>query len=169
MKPLKLTMQAFGSYGTKPVIDFTKLNQNLFLVTGDTGAGKSTVFDAIVFALYGEASSSRNKKNGLELQSQFVGYDTEPFVELIFSEKNGGKTEVYTVRREPIHMRFVGKEKKEKRETGKVTLTFQDNTQYTQKDANQKIEEIVGLTKNQFMQVAMIAQGEFRELLTVNA
>ena len=83
-------------------------------------------------------------------------------MELIFSEKNGGKTEVYTVRREPIHMRFVGKEKKEKRETGKVTLTFQDNTQYAQKDANQKIEEIVGLTKNQFMQVAMIAQGEFR-------
>lgn len=169
MKPLKLTMQAFGSYGTKTVIDFTKLNQNLFLVTGDTGAGKSTVFDAIVFALYGEASSSRNKKNGLELQSQFVSYDTEPFVELVFSEKNGGKTEVYTVCREPIHMRFVGKEKKEKRETGKVTLTFQDNTQYMQKDANQKIEEIVGLTKNQFMQVAMIAQGEFRELLTANA
>lgn len=169
MKPLKLTIQAFGSYGTKTVIDFTKLNQNLFLVTGDTGAGKSTVFDAIVFALYGEASSSRNKKNGLELQSQFSGYDTEPFVELVFSEKNGGKTEVYTVRREPIHMRFVGKEKREKRETGKVTLTFQDKTQYTQKDANQKIEEIVGLTKNQFMQVAMIAQGEFRELLTANA
>ena len=62
MRPLKLTMQAFGSYGNKTVIDFTKLNQNLFLVTGDTGSGKSTIFDAIVFALYGETSSTRNKK-----------------------------------------------------------------------------------------------------------
>ena len=82
MRPVKLTMQAFGSYGKRTVIDFEKTNQNLFLITGDTGAGKSTVFDALVFALYGEASSLQNKKDGIELQSQFVDYDVEPFVEL---------------------------------------------------------------------------------------
>ena len=80
MKPIQLTMQAFGSYGKKTVIDFTKPDQNLFLITGNTGSGKTTIFDAIVFALYGEASSNANKKNGAELQSQFVEIGTEPFL-----------------------------------------------------------------------------------------
>ena len=87
MKPIQLTMQAFGSYGKKTVIDFTKPDQNLFLITGDTGAGKTTIFDAIVFALYGEASSVVNKKNGTELQSQFSENSVEPCVELVFSER----------------------------------------------------------------------------------
>ena len=70
MKPLRLKMQAFGSYGKETTIDFEKVNQNLFLITGDTGAGKTTIFDAIVFALYGEASSSLNKKEGVVLQNR---------------------------------------------------------------------------------------------------
>ena len=105
MRPLRLTMQAFGSYGKRTVIDFEETNQNLFLITGDTGAGKTTIFDAIVFALYGEASSGTNKKDGKELQSQFVDLDIEPFVELTFAEGSGENREEYTVRRIPRHIR----------------------------------------------------------------
>ena len=98
-------MQAFGSYGKETTIDFEKVNQNLFLITGDTGAGKTTIFDAIVFALYGEASSSLNKKEGVVLQSQYVDFDSEPYVELVFSEGRDEKREIYTVRRVPRHLK----------------------------------------------------------------
>ena len=80
MRPLRLKMQAFGSYGKETVIDFTNVDQNLFLVTGDTGAGKTTIFDAIVFALYGEASSTNNRNEGFVLQSQFADVYVDPFV-----------------------------------------------------------------------------------------
>ena len=93
MRPLKLTMQAFGSFGRRTVIDFDQVKQNFFLITGDTGAGKTTIFDAIVFALYGEASSGLNKKSGAELQSQFAGDAVLPFVELTFSEGDGEERE----------------------------------------------------------------------------
>ena len=85
MRPITLVMQSFGSYGQRTEIDFRKPDQNLFLITGDTGSGKSTIFDAIVFALYGEASSNRNRKDGEELQSQYSDIRTEPFVDLTFS------------------------------------------------------------------------------------
>lgn len=167
MRPLKLTMQAFGSYGKKTPIDFEEPNQNLFLITGDTGAGKTTIFDAIVFALYGEASSSSNKKDGVVLQSQYAALDLEPFVELTFSE--GNEQEIYTVRRVPRHLRKKlrgAKSDQDVREiAGSVTLIMPDESEYPQKEADKKLEEIIGLTKEQFMQVAMIAQGEFMELL----
>ena len=165
MRPVKLTMQAFGSYGKRTVIDFEKTNQNLFLITGDTGAGKSTIFDAIVFALYGEASSGINKKDGTELQSQYVGPETEPFVELVFSEATGAEKKTYTVRRVPRHFRPLKRGTGVKEESGSVSLIMPDDSEYPQKETDRKLEEIVGLTKNQFMQVAMIAQGEFMELL----
>ena len=168
MKPLRLKMQAFGSYGKETTIDFEKVNQNLFLITGDTGAGKTTIFDAIVFALYGEASSSSNKKEGVVLQSQYVSYEYEPFVELVFSEKNGEEQEIYTVHRVPRHLKQItrGANKgKAKENTGSVSLTMPDGMEYPTKETDRKIQEIVGLTKSQFMQVAMIAQGEFMDLL----
>lgn len=165
MRPLKLTMQAFGSYGKKTEIDFTAPNQNLFLITGDTGAGKTTIFDAVVFALYGEASSNDNKKDGAELQSQFAP-GLEPYVEMTFSEKQRGMDQAFTVRRSPRHLR------PRRRGTGSdmavsetVSLILPDGREYPAKEADGKIVEIVGLTKSQFMQVAMIAQGEFMELL----
>lgn len=168
MKPLKLKMQAFGSYGKETAIDFENVNQNLFLITGDTGAGKTTIFDAIVFALYGEASSSANKKEGVVLQSQYAGFSAEPFVELVFSEGRGVEQEIYTVRRVPRHLKTItrGASKGKQREvTGSVSLIMPDGTEYPSKETDSKIQEITGLTKNQFMQVAMIAQGEFMDLL----
>ncbi|MCD8397995.1 MAG: AAA family ATPase [Lachnospiraceae bacterium] len=203
MRPIKLTMRAFGSYGNLTTIRFDGLNQNLFLITGDTGAGKTTIFDAIVFALYGETSSSANKKDGVVLQSQFVPFDQEPFVELTFSEENqktrqqidpdhfgenangtpadaasgrmvweetcGSVPSVYTVRRVPRHLRLLtrgaGKGSATREVSGNVSLTMPDGTDYPSKETDRKLEEIVGLTKAQFMQVAMIAQGEFMELL----
>ena len=168
MRPKKLVMQAFGSYGKKTEIDFTKSKQHLFLITGDTGAGKTTIFDAIVFALFGEASSGYNKKSGEELQSQFVDYGNEPFVEFTFTEKVGSMEEEYRVRRIPRHIRPYKKGKEGYTdEKEKVSLFFPDNTEYSQnlKETNSRIEEIIKLTKNQFMQVSMIAQGEFMEVL----
>ena len=165
MRPLRLTMQAFGSYGKRTVIDFEQTNQNLFLITGDTGAGKTTIFDAIVFALYGEASSGVNKKNGTELQSQYVDPGVEPFVELVFSEETAYGREEYTVRRVPRHVRPRKRGTGVKEESESVALTMPDGSEYPQKETDRKLEEIVGLTKSQFMQVAMIAQGEFMELL----
>lgn len=165
MRPLKLKMQAFGSYGRETVIDFKKPEQNLFLITGDTGAGKTTVFDAIVFALYGEASSSLNKKEGVVLQSQYAELNLEPYVELEFMEGE----DQYTVRRVPRHLKTItrgaAKGTGTREITGSVALFMSDGTEYPPKEVNAKLQEITGLTKSQFMQVAMIAQGEFMELL----
>ena len=169
MRPIKLTMQAFGSYGEKTVIDFTEPVQDLFLITGDTGAGKTTVFDAIVFALYGEASSSSARKNGVELQSQFADQGTEPFVELVFSENRGGNEEIYTVRRVPRYMRPKKRGDGAIQESGRLSLIMPDGTEYPQKEADAKIRSVTGLTKDQFMQVAMIAQGEFMDVLRASS
>ena len=165
MRPIMITMQAFGSYGKKTTVDFTNASGNLFLITGDTGAGKTTIFDAIVFALYGEASSNSNKKEGVILQSQYVGTDVTPYVEYTFMM--GG--DEYMIRRVPRHMRDLKRASSKgntmKEEAGSLSLIMPDGMEYPSKEANKKIEEIVGLTKEQFMQVAMIAQGEFMELL----
>ena len=165
MKPLKLTMQAFGSYGERTVIDFSVPNQNLFLVTGDTGSGKTTLFDAIVFALYGETGSENNKKSGDELRSQFADEAVQPMVELIFSEMNGAQEEIYTVQRIPRHRRAKKRGSGYVNESEKVTLWMPDGTEYPTKETNEKLESMIGLNKRQFMQVVMIAQGEFMELL----
>ena len=170
MKTIKLVMEAFGSYASKTVIDFREPNQNLFLITGDTGAGKTTIFDAIVFALYGESSSTLNKKTGTLLQSQFASLDVKPYVELTFSQGYGDDEKIYTIHRIPQHYTYykAGTKKglrKEKAESGSIALMMPDGSEYPQKEANKKIIDIIHLTKEQFMQVAMIAQGEFMDVL----
>lgn len=167
MRPIKLTMQAFGSYAAKTTVDFSESVGNLFLITGDTGAGKTTIFDAIVFAIYGEASSVANKKEGVLLQSQYADVDVCPEVTLSFSE--GGGDAVYEVCRIPRHVRRLKKASAKgnttKEEPGSVQLTLPDGTVCPAKETDARLEEIVGLSKSQFMQIAMIAQGEFMELL----
>jgi exonuclease SbcC len=113
MKPLKLKMCAFGSYAKETTIDFAKSTQNLFLITGDTGAGKTTIFDAIVFALYGQASSTENKKDGVMLQSQFTSYDQTPYVEFTFADSARDNASIYKIRRVPRHLRPVKRKTKD--------------------------------------------------------
>ncbi len=167
MKPIRLILQAFGSYGKRCELDFTKPTQNLFLITGDTGAGKTTIFDALVFAVYGEASSNSNRKDGTELQSQFADYDVTPFVEFTFSKGYGDNEEIYTVKRIPRHLRYLKRGSGLTEDSEAVSLILPDGSECAQssKEIDALLEEIVGLTKEQFMQVAMIAQGEFMELL----
>ena len=99
MRPVKLTMSAFGSYAGVEEIDFTKMQHGLFLVTGDTGAGKTTIFDAITYALYDRTSGG--SRDGNMMRSQYASDDTETFVEYVFSYRG----EVYRVRRNPEYMR----------------------------------------------------------------
>lgn len=172
MRPIQLILQAFGSYAEKTVIDFTQPAQNLFLITGDTGAGKTTIFDGIMFALYGTASSGTNRKEGEELYSQF-GQEKclEPYVSFTFSEQENGAEVRYTVYREPRHRKLRkkgGVVTANKTVTNEnVELTLPDGSVYPEKIAatNEKIEEIVGLTAEEFRQVVMIAQGEFMQML----
>ena len=165
MRPLQITLQAFGSYADLTVIDFTKTTENLFLISGNTGAGKTTIFDALVFALYGEASSCQNHKEGLILQSQFRPQDgkdlKETFVSLTFEENR----QHYTVRRVPRQERAKKRGKGVTLINASVTLTLPDGSIYPLKETDAKLRELIGLTKEQFMQIAMIAQGEFMELL----
>lgn len=165
MRPIQITLQAFGSYADLTVIDFTKTTENLFLISGNTGAGKTTIFDALVFALYGEASSCQNHKEGLILQSQFRPQDgkdlKETFVSLTFEENR----QHYTVRRVPRQERAKKRGKGVTLINASVTLTLPDGSIYPLKETDAKLRELIGLTKEQFMQIAMIAQGEFMELL----
>ena len=178
MKPILLTMQAFGSYGEKTEIDFQK-GGDFFLISGDTGSGKSTIFDAMMFALYGEVSTvgiNKDKKKNEKLDemlSQFVDVQkTKPYASLVFTAYQHGQEETYTVRRTPRYTRPAKRgdaKLQDERET--VELLMPDGSQYPGKlsETNRKIEELVGLTADQFRKVVMIAQGEFMDFLRANS
>lgn len=161
MRPLQLTMAGFGPYAGVQVLDFDRLGSSgLYLITGDTGAGKTTIFDAITFALFGEASG--NNRDSSMLRSKYAKDDAPTYVELTFSYD--GK--VYTVNRHPKY------ERAKTRGTGTTTkpagakLTYPDGRQVTKNgEVDAAIREIIGLTREQFSQIAMISQGDFRKLL----
>lgn len=167
MKPIRLTMQAFGSYGEKTEIDFQK-GGDFFLISGDTGSGKSTIFDAMMFALYGEVSTNGSGKEN-ELLSQFVDVrNDKPLVSLVFTAHQHGQEETYKITRTPRHIRPAKRTGAKQQEEGETAeLLMPDGSQYPGKlsETNRKIEDLVGLTADQFRKVVMIAQGEFMDFL----
>ena len=161
MRPLKLTISAFGPYAGKMELDFENLGSSgLYLITGDTGAGKTTIFDAISFALFGEASGG-NREPGM-LRSKYADDKTPTEVELTFLY--AGKE--YTVTRNPEYMRPKGRGEGMTKQAADARLVYPDGHVVTKlKDVNIAIKEILGLDRDQFGQVAMIAQGDFLKLL----
>ncbi|RVU54003.1 AAA family ATPase, partial [Anaerosphaera multitolerans] len=161
MKPLHLTMSAFGPYSDKVEVDFSLLgNEGLYLVTGDTGAGKTTIFDAITYALYGTASGD-NRSNNM-LRSDFASIDIPTYVNLKFDCRG----ELYEVKRNPEYMRKSKRGDKEVREPANASLIYPDGKVVTNvKEVNSEIEELLGINREQFTQTVMIAQGDFLKLL----
>ena len=161
MRPRKLVISAFGPYAGRTELDMDRLGQGgLYLITGDTGAGKTTIFDAITFALYGEASGA-NREPGM-LRSKYAEPDTPTFVELTFSY--GDK--IYTVRRNPEYERPAKRGGGTTSQKADAELTMPDGRVIAKvKDVNAAVREILGVDRNQFSQIAMIAQGDFLKLL----
>lgn len=170
MKPLELILSAFGSYGGTERVDFEKMRQGLFLITGDTGAGKTTIFDGITYALYGQTSGRR--REGDMMRSQYASDTDETYVAFTFSER--GK--VYTIRRNPAWLRRSRRKNKAgeyalTKESAKVELIMPDGKAFPgkMKETDQKIVEIIGMDINQFSQVSMISQGDFMKLLLASS
>lgn len=169
MKPIYITMKFFGSY-KDVTIDFSKINSGIFLITGDTGAGKTTIFDAITYALYGE--SSGGKRDGKMMISQFAA--PNEFTEVIFCFKYGKNK--YIVKRSPEQKRYKEKiddnknkiyEELKSLKKPTLELTMPDGSLFNGKmtEINQKIQDIIGIDASQFVQIAMLAQGDFLKLL----
>ena len=161
MRPLKLTMSAFGPYAGSTEVDFTNLgDRGLYLITGDTGAGKTTIFDAITFALYGEASGEIRESS--MLRSKYADAKTPTFVELIFAL--GGKE--YRIYRNPEYERPKARGEGFTLQKSDAELVLPDGKVIArQREVNQQIVEILGIDRSQFTRIAMIAQGDFRKLL----
>lgn len=161
MRPVKLTLSAFGPYAGRVELDFDKLGSSgLYLITGDTGAGKTTIFDAITFALFGEASGG--SREPAMLRSKYADPATPTEVELTF--RYDGKE--YTVRRNPEYDRVKKSGAGLTTQKAEAMLTYPDGRVVTRrKDVNTALREIIGLDRNQFSQITMIAQGDFLKLL----
>lgn len=161
MKPIYLEMCAFGPFADKTVIDFSELGEgSLYLITGDTGAGKTTIFDAITFALYGEPSGD-NRDAGM-LRCKYASLDSPTYVEFVFECK--GK--IYRVKRNPAYERPARRGSGVARESANSELILPDGTVVTKNaDVNGRIVDIIRLDRQQFSRIAMIAQGDFLKLL----
>ena len=165
MRPLKLTLSAFGPYAAETVLELEKLGRGgLYLVTGDTGAGKTTLFDAITYALYDH--SSGGVREGAMLRSKYADPKTPTFVELEFEV--GGKR--YTVRRNPEYLRPKTRGEGFTTEKADATLTYGDGRPPVTraKEVTAAVIDVIGLDYNQFSQIVLIAQGQFTRLLNAS-
>src|SRR5699024_9106310 len=166
MRPLKLEITAFGPYKTTEIIDFTKLQHHqLFVISGPTGAGKTTIFDAICFALFGTASGS-DRQNVMMLRSHFADDDVHTAVQFIFRLHD----RTYRVLRQLGHKKVGNKTATgEKYELFEILADEREVPAVDRQivtEINQKLEQLIGLTEDQFKQIVMLPQGEFRKLLT---
>ena len=161
MRPLKIEISAFGPYAGKQVVDMEALGETgLYLITGDTGTGKTTIFDAIVFALYGTASSDR--RAGDMLRSKYAEPETPTRVKLVFDYRN----HAYEITRNPSYRRPKLRGDGFTEEKAYAELKLPSGGLVTGiADVDLKISNILGMTRDQFMQIAMIAQGDFLKLL----
>lgn len=161
MKPLEITVSAFGPYAGSVQIPLSKLGeQGIFLITGDTGAGKTTLFDAICFALFGEVSGSNREVDSL--RSDFASLSTKTFVDLTFSHHG----ETYRILRNPAYLRPKKSGEGTTKETADATLWYPDGSVVSGAEKVKKAAEtLLGIDAKQFKQIAMIAQGEFLKLL----
>lgn len=161
MRPLKLRISAFGPYAGVTELNLDSLGESgIYLITGDTGAGKTTIFDAITFALFGEPSGDNRKPS--MLRSKYAQPDTPTEVELTFI--NAGR--YYTVKRNPEYERPAKKGGGTTKQRAEACLTLPDGSIISRPgEVNSAIQEILGVDKNQFSQIAMIAQGDFLKLL----
>lgn len=161
MKPTNLIISAFGPYADKVELDLAKLGENgLYLITGDTGAGKTTIFDAITFALYGAASGSNREVN--MFRSKYADVKTPTFVEITFEYRN----KEYRIKRNPEYLRPSKRGDGLTAEKAEAELTYPDGkvlTNYAK--VTKAVEELIGIDREQFKQIAMIAQGDFLKLL----
>lgn len=164
MKIHQLKLRAFGPYKQEQVLDFTSLNEKqLFLVTGPTGSGKTTLFDAIAYALYGK--SSGNGREGEDFVSQHASIEDQTMVELTFELK--GQT--YTIKRSPKQIRPKARGEGTTVKNAEATLTAEGHVFTSIAEINVKMEEILGIDAQQFRQIVMLPQGEFRQLLEANS
>ena len=161
MRPVRLVISGFGPYAGRVELDFDKLGKSgLYLITGDTGAGKTTIFDAITFALFGEASGDNRNPN--MFRSKYADAQTPTEVELLFT--NLGKQ--YLIKRNPEYERHAKKGEGTTKQKSEAQLTYPDGRVVTKlKDVNEAIKEIIGVDRDQFSQISMIAQGDFQKLL----
>lgn len=161
MRPIKLTVSAFGPYAGKTEFDFDKLGTGgLYLITGDTGAGKTTIFDAITYALYGDPSG--NNREVSMFRSKYADIKTPTFVRLVFNYK--GKE--YAIERNPEYERAAQRGTGLTKQTAGVELILPDGKPLTKtKEVENAINNIIGINRDQFCQIAMIAQGDFLKLL----
>ena len=156
MKPLTLKISAFGPFKDEIEIDFSSISDSkIFLITGDTGSGKTSIFDAICYCLYNVSSGTNRTIDSL--RSDYASKDTVTYVELKFSHKN----KTYTIYRSPSYM----KEGRKTKTQAEATLTYDDVVIDGVKQVTDKVTEILGIDDKQFKQISMLAQGEFLKLL----